>query len=89
MPGAPAQPDTGLLAVVANPAIAMRSIRHEPIPFSLPARRECAVNFSALTPAWLFQYASGTAPGPNGSERYAHLAPRLSRPLSSDVEGTG
>jgi len=76
MPGAPTRPGTDRLAVVANPPIAMRSIRHEPIPFSLPGRRECAVNFSALMPAWLFQYASGTAPGPNGSERYAHLASR-------------
>jgi len=54
MPGAPARPGTGRLIIVPNRVIAMRSVRHEPIPFSLPARRECAVNFSALTPAWLF-----------------------------------
>jgi len=39
--------------------------------------------FPVLTLTGLFQYASRTAPGPNGKERYAHLASRPWRLSSS------
>jgi hypothetical protein len=40
----------------------MHSARHEPIPFSLPARRECAVNFSVLTRPDCFSMPPGPRP---------------------------
>jgi hypothetical protein len=49
LPGAAARPGTIRPAVVTSPVaaslIVALNVRHRPFSFSLPARRECAVNF--------------------------------------------
>src|SRR5271169_1445493 len=69
LPGPAARPGAGRLAVVTN-LIIVKNVRHEPLSFLAASPARMRREFPALSPAGFFQYASGTAPGPNGKERY-------------------